>query len=64
MSRDNAALMAAKATLRFGYQIVSDPCGAAAQVATVLRARGWRDLPTPCGPACSLTRLGNVANLN
>jgi hypothetical protein len=65
MARDNAALMAAKATLRFGYQIVNDPCGAAAQVATVLRAHGWRDLPTPCGPTCSvLPALGNAANLN
>lgn len=56
MSRDNAALMAAKATLRFGYQIVSDPCAAAAQVATVLRARGWSGFPKPCGPMCSLWR--------
>jgi hypothetical protein len=65
MTRDNAALLAAKATLRFGYQIVSDPCGAAAQVATVLRAQGWPGLPTPCGPNCSvLPGLGNAANLN
>jgi hypothetical protein len=54
MDRDNAALMAAKPTLRFGYQLVGDPCAAAAQVATVLRARGWRDFLTPCGPTCSL----------
>lgn len=63
MARDNAALMAAKPTLRFGYQIVHDPCAAATQVATVLRARGWRDLPTRCGPRCSV-ELGNAANLN
>ncbi len=62
MTRDNAALMAAKATLRFGYQIVSDPCGAAVQVATVLRARGWPGLPTACGPECPIG-LGNAANL-
>jgi hypothetical protein len=65
MTRDNAALLAAKATLRFGYQIVSDPCGAAAQVATVLRAQGWPGLPIRCGPSCSvLPGLGNAANLN
>lgn len=65
MTRDNAALLAAKATLRFGYQIVSDPCSAAAQVATVLRAQGWPQLPIPCGPTCSvLPGLGNAANLN
>lgn len=62
MARDNASLMAAKATLRFGYQIVSDPCGAAVQVATVLRAGGWPGLPTACGPGCSIA-LGNAANL-
>jgi hypothetical protein len=68
MARDNAALMAAKPTLRFGYQLVSDPCTAAAQVATVLRARGWRDLPIPCGPTCSLPpelrRAGSAAHAN
>ncbi|MGW6197666.1 type IV toxin-antitoxin system AbiEi family antitoxin domain-containing protein [Kribbella sp. NPDC055110] len=63
MTRDNAALMAAKATLRFGYQIVSDPCGAAVQVATVLRARGWPGAPTSCGPECPIG-LGNAANLH
>lgn len=63
MSRDNAALMAARATLRFGYQIVSDPCGAAIQVATVLRARGWPGIPTACGPDCPI-RLGSAANLS
>ena len=62
MTRDNAALMASKATLRFGYQVVSDPCGAAVQVATVLRARGWPGIPTACGPECPIG-LGSAANL-
>ncbi|MGW6277956.1 type IV toxin-antitoxin system AbiEi family antitoxin domain-containing protein [Kribbella sp. NPDC055071] len=52
MSRDNAALMAAKPTLRFGYQLLGDPCTAAAQVAQVLRSRGWPGRPTPCTPTC------------
>jgi hypothetical protein len=63
MTRDNAALMASKATLRFGYQLVSDPCGAAVQVATVLRAQGWPGLPTPCSTECPIG-LGNAAHLN
>ncbi|WP_165546739.1 type IV toxin-antitoxin system AbiEi family antitoxin domain-containing protein [Kribbella soli] len=44
-------------------QIVSDPCGAAVQVATVLRARSWPGLPTACGPECPIG-LGNAANLD
>jgi hypothetical protein len=66
MSRDNAALMTAKPTLRFGYQLVGDPCVAAAQVARVLQALGWRDRPLPCGPTCPLlpilAGLGRVAH--
>jgi hypothetical protein len=74
MSRDNAALMEAKLTLRFGYQLVGDPCAAAAQVAQVLHSRGWRGVPAPCCPSCpvpalfaalpasSLRGLGNAAH--
>jgi hypothetical protein len=62
MARDNAALLAAKATLRFGYQIVQDPCAAAAQVAAALQARGWPGRPTRCGPLCRI-EVGNAANL-
>ncbi|NIK57874.1 type IV toxin-antitoxin system AbiEi family antitoxin domain-containing protein [Kribbella shirazensis] len=62
MTRDNVALMSEQATLRFGYQIVEDPCGAAIQVATVLRHRGWPGFPIPCGPGC-LIGVGNPANL-
>jgi hypothetical protein len=68
MDRDNAALMAAKPTLRFGYQLVRDPCTAAAQVATVLRAHGWRGSATACGPTCSfpptLRELGSATHAN
>ncbi len=52
MARDNAAAVEAKTTLRFGYQLVGDPCAAAAQVAAVLTLRGWPGPPTPCGPTC------------
>ena len=70
MSRDNAALMTAKATLRFGYQLVADPCGAAIQVAHVLQSRGWPGTPTPCTPTCPLASrsarfdLGSAAHAN
>ncbi len=62
---DYGLAVASKPTLRFGYQLVGDPCTAAAQVATVLRALGWPDLPTPCGPTCSLPPiLGSAAHAN
>jgi hypothetical protein len=64
MSRDNAALLAAKPTLRFGYQLVGDPCSVAAQVATVLRTRGWPGHPTRCGSSCTLSMAGSVTHLN
>lgn len=54
MTRDNTALMEAKQTLRFGYQLMGDPCAAAAQVATVLHLRGWPGSPTPCSSTCSV----------
>jgi putative AbiEi antitoxin of type IV toxin-antitoxin system len=69
MTRDNAAVLEEKQTLRFGYQLVSDPCAAAAQVATALHIHGWAGFPTPCGPTCSIrsldaAALGSAANLN
>lgn len=68
MTRDNAAVTEAKWTLRFGFQIVGDPCLAAAQVATALQAQGWPGPPNPCSPSCALVRpesaLGSGANRN
>lgn len=55
MTRDNAAATSGKVTLRFGYQLVSDPCGAAVQVIAALRLRGWRGTPHPCSPTCPVT---------
>ncbi|MGW6279361.1 hypothetical protein [Kribbella sp. NPDC055071] len=52
MTRDNAAATSGKVTLRFGYQLVGNPCLAASQVATTLRRRGWPGHPHPCAPAC------------
>ncbi|WP_350274214.1 hypothetical protein [Kribbella sp. HUAS MG21] len=55
MNRDNAAATSGKLTLRFGYQLVSEPCAAAAQVVAALRFRGWTGSPRPCAPTCPLT---------
>ncbi|MEV5962561.1 hypothetical protein AB0L70_12410 [Kribbella sp. NPDC051952] len=52
MTRDNAAATSGKLTLRFGYQLVSQPCETAFQVAAALHYRGWRGSPRPCSPTC------------
>jgi hypothetical protein len=55
--RDNAAVLAGDVVLRFGWRDVgAKPCGTAAQVATVLRSRGWAGSPRACGPTCSVGR--------
>jgi hypothetical protein len=50
MTRDNAAATSGKLTLRFGYQLVSQPCAAASQVAAALHYRGWLGSPAPAPP--------------
>jgi hypothetical protein len=52
MSRDNAAATSGKVTLRFGYQLVSDPCETATQVVIALHHRGWTGTPRPCSATC------------
>ncbi|MDX2974703.1 hypothetical protein, partial [Kribbella solani] len=52
MHRDNAATVSGKLTLRFGYQLVDEPCLAATQVAAALNLRGWLGHPRPCSPTC------------
>ncbi|MEU8225174.1 type IV toxin-antitoxin system AbiEi family antitoxin domain-containing protein [Kribbella sp. NPDC048915] len=54
MRRDNAATLQGKATLRFGYQLVSNPCGAAGQVGAALAQRGRSGTPTRCSPTCAV----------
>jgi hypothetical protein len=52
--RDNAATVRGHSTLRYGYgDIFGDPCGVAAEVATVLNSRGWRGTLRRCGPSCA-----------
>ena len=53
--RDNSAVIAGDVVLRFGWRAVAgDPCRVAAEVATVLRARGWTGEPRRCGPGCTI----------
>lgn len=55
--RDNVAVLTGDAVLRFGWRaVVGQPCEVAAQVAAVLRDRGWQGEPHPCGPACPVGR--------
>lgn len=57
--RDNAATLTGAATLRFGWMaVVGQPCGVAAQVATLLRLRGWLTDPRRCGPGCAILPTG------
>jgi hypothetical protein len=53
MSRDNAVALEGKITLRFGYQLVTEPCATAAQVGLALRSRGWAGSAIRCGSTCS-----------
>jgi hypothetical protein len=53
--RDNAATVSGHGTLRYGYgDIFGDPCGVAAEVATVLNSRGWRGTLRRCGRSCAV----------
>lgn len=53
--RDNRAAVDGHVTLRYGHtEIFADPCGVAAEMAIVLRSRGWTGRPRRCGPDCTL----------
>jgi len=57
IARDNASAADGLTTLRYGWADVTQrPCQTAAQIADVLRLRGWPGQPMPCGPACCLGR--------
>jgi len=56
-TRDNAAAADGKQTLRYGWsQVKWQPCETAAEVARVLRRRGWGGRPRPCSPGCPVQR--------
>ena len=51
--RDNAAAVTGLQTLRYGWtQVTRHACATAAEVAEVLRIRGWDGWPRPCSPGC------------
>jgi very-short-patch-repair endonuclease len=57
IARDNASAAGGLITLRYGWpDVAQHPCRTAAQIAAVLRQRGWTGQPTPCGPPCTLHR--------
>jgi hypothetical protein len=57
LDRDLAAAVSGQVTVRLGWAQVLQPCRIAGALARILRARGWRLVPTPCGPACTLDRV-------
>jgi very-short-patch-repair endonuclease len=57
IARDNAAHAEGLVTLRYGWSAVAEhPCETAAQIAAVLRPRGWPGQPMRCGPSCAVAR--------
>jgi len=53
--RDNANAADGVITLRYGWaDIAEHPCLVAAEIAAVLRSRGWTGQLRPCGPSCTL----------
>ena len=56
-SRDNAAAVDGKQTLRYNWeQVRRKPCETAVEVATVLRQRGWPGRPRACSTGCPAPR--------
>jgi very-short-patch-repair endonuclease len=52
--RDNAAAGQGIITIRYSWaEVRYRPCRTAAEVAAVLRSRGWPGLPRACGPGCA-----------
>lgn len=55
--RDRAAAVDGWVTLRYTWwEIMDDPCAVAAEIAQVLRARGWTGTLTPCCEVCVAVR--------
>jgi hypothetical protein len=61
--RDNRAAVDGVWTLRYGFaETFGSPCEVAAEVALVLRDRGWTGFPRLCGPACLLIMSNSRAS--
>ncbi len=55
MRRDNAAVAAGEAPLRYGWaDVTGRPCAVAGEVGAVLAARGWKGRLRKCGGSCGL----------
>ncbi|HET7397040.1 MAG TPA: type IV toxin-antitoxin system AbiEi family antitoxin domain-containing protein [Intrasporangium sp.] len=55
--RDRAAAVDGWVTLRYmWWEIIDDPCAVAAEIAQVLRGRGWTGTLTPCCEVCVAVR--------
>ena len=53
--RDNANAADGIITLRYSWADINErPCEVAAEIAAVLRSRGWTGRPRHCGPTCPL----------
>ena len=53
LRRDNLAAVAGETVLRYGWRdVIGNPCNVAAQVASVLAARGWTGQSAPCHERC------------
>jgi hypothetical protein len=51
--RDNANLLGGTQTLRYGWpDVTENRCRTAAEIAEVLRRRGWKGTLRACGPGC------------
>jgi hypothetical protein len=58
-ARDRAAAGTGQQTVRFEWKDVHGaPCKSAAEVAAVLRARGWTGDPRPCSLSCGVASRG------
>jgi hypothetical protein len=56
--RDNASTVSGVFTLRYGWaDVTGRPCSVAAEVAMVLRIRGWTGQVTPCSPQCPISSV-------
>jgi hypothetical protein len=54
-ARDNLLVVRGASALRYGWAPIRiRPCRVAGEVAAVLRSRGWRGRPRPCGSDCEL----------
>ncbi|MDP3889981.1 type IV toxin-antitoxin system AbiEi family antitoxin domain-containing protein [Nocardioides sp.] len=55
MDRDLDSAVDGHTTIRLSYgQVFDRPCHTARRIAVLLRQRGWRRAPRPCGDDCSL----------